>query len=242
MKTLGSLTEHLSALLDAEVPTCLWFSGGRDSRLLLEALLLDGRHFGLLRFDDGWTREQRDSVSAVIMKHELQAFSYPALEHLLTRDEKDISLVSAYVVDGNGSTALLVRDLVDDPKRCAFDVKLERSTLRRAPIAWKQHIWGTRFEDRHWLGQDKPLAAASWSIGSAEFFAPLWDWTAEDVDSALAGLGIETEAFAGDIASCHACLSADDKVFCPKEGREIKPAVWDPAANTDTVRSMLQTV
>lgn len=239
MPDIGSLKEELATILDREQPTCLWFSGGSDSRLLLELLIEDGRDFGLLRFDDGWTREQSKAVDEVIIAKNLPVFSYPAIEHVLASEAGEISMVSLYVVDGGGNSAMLVRDVVDNPDRCAFDVKLETAKGLRAPVEWKQHIWGTRSEDRHWLGTDEPLAAREWTIGSKAFSAPLWEWTAEDVRAALETLGIETTGpDTGDIGCCVNCLKeATGRVFCPKAGEEIDAVTWDGAGNTELIRT-----
>ena len=247
MTQLGSLKAHIRDLFEQDKLLCLWFSGGADSLLLLHVMLEVQKPFGVLRFDDGWDKEQKAAVDAIIIATGLQVFSYPASAHVLVADETgDIGLVSQYAVDGNCDTAMLVRDLVDDPNRCAIDIRLETAKegpQTPAPIEWDLHIWGTRGDDKHWLNGEQPIlrGETSWKVGNKEFTAPLADWTREEVLEALKSYGAEPlKVDTGNVNCCHNCLKSKGKVFCPKTGGEIDAVDWDGAENTRKVREHLR--
>jgi 3'-phosphoadenosine 5'-phosphosulfate sulfotransferase (PAPS reductase)/FAD synthetase len=230
---LRSLKSSIDDLISGWQTICLWFSGGNDSRLLLEVMLETKKPFGILRFDDGWNREQRKQVDAIILKHNLQVFSYPPIENLLVGNDTELSLASRYAVNGFGQATTIIRDLVDDPKRCAFDLMLETPKQLSAPTEFAAHIRGTRKEDRHWIGGNEPLLKGEdWYVGEKYFVAPLWDWTAEDVAEALKIYEIDAGGNdLGDIYACTNCLRSEGQVFCPKEDKEIDGVKWDRKAN-----------
>lgn len=219
---------------------CLWFSGGSDSRLLLELMLITGKPFGILLFQDGWTREQKRKTDEIIIKHNLMTFSYPAIENLLVTEDGEISLVSAYAIDSCGNSFAVIRDLVDEPKRCLFDVKLDLPQMLAAPTAFNTHIIGTRSEDRHWIFGEKELGRGEdWLIGETAFTAPLWSWTKGDVRQCLGDLGIDDDGVdTGNVACCSNCLTQESP-FCPKVDRTIEPHGWNPMDNLRMVRSWL---
>lgn len=210
--------------------------------LLLHVLLELNKPFGILRFDDGWNAAQRKAVDAVIREKNLQVFSYPALSHLLVGNDAEMSLASLYAVDFEGNGTLMIRDMVHDPTRCAFDLMLERPTQTSAPIEWNTHIWGTRAEDRHWiLGEDPVMPSEEWFVGEKRFVMPLAEWSREDVTEALKSYGIkELDANTGDIYCCHNCLKATGKVFCPKKSEDIDALNWDKQGNLALIQSMLR--
>ena len=226
---------------------CLWFSGGSDSLLLLHVLLEAKRPFGILRFEDGWNKEQRAAVDAVIIANNLQVFSYPARSHVLC-DEGEMAMVSQYAIDGFGNTAMLGRDLVDDPKRCAFDIKIETAKQPTAPVEFDLHIWGTRGDDKHWIFGEEPIlhGESGWKVGDKDFIAPLAEFSRQEVIHGLREYGVvykkpsENED-TGNVAACTRCLRSSEtgKVLCPKSGEVIPTVEWDGAANTLAVRSLL---
>jgi len=219
---------------------CLWFSGGSDSMLLLLVMLEFEKPFGILKFEDGWSKEQRRAVDAVVMKHNLQAFSYPATDHLLAGNAKELSLASLYAVDGSGHKAMLVRDLVDDPNRCAVDLKLEKPKQRVAPIEYAVHVWGSWKDDRHWIRGEMPLAEPIWFVGNHTFIAPLYEWTREDVSRELKSRNVEPIGIdTGNITACHNCLKGEKQVFCPKTGDLIDSVIWDRKGNLTHIERFL---
>ncbi len=245
MKKLATLRRRIAAIFENEkTPLCLWFSGGSDSRLLLEVMLEHKQPFGILRFEDGLDREQKLQIDTVIMRHNLQVFSYPAVSHALVGENGEMAMVSQYAIDLPGKTALLARDLVEDTTRCAFDIKLEIAQTRSAPIVFETHVWGSRNSDTHWITEFKPVIKDErWKHGDKQFIAPLYDWTAGEVMQGLLEFpevmrGRDT----GDIACCSRCLQEQDTklVFCPKAGKEIPVVDWDRKENLIFLRRTLQ--
>lgn len=238
MSDIGSLRSEIAAVFESTESRCLWWSGGSDSTLLLEIMLEQEKPFGILTFDAGWTKEQRRAINAVILERNLQVFRYPAVSNMLVAEGEEIGLVSQYAVNGFGDAAMLVRDLVHDDTRCAFDIVLEPARQKAAPVEFETHIWGLRRDDRHWA-VPKMLDASERFIGGKRFLFPLADWTAAEVRAALNdeyGIDLSERPELGDINSCSRCLTTTDRVLCPKMGDEIQGVNWSPAGNLRLVR------
>lgn len=232
MKLVRSLKSSLERAAAAEKSVALWFSGGKDSLLLLNVLLEIGRPFSVLRFDHGWTPEQKRQCDQLLIGRDVQIFSYPPREVFMIGRGDEISLVASYAVDAIGNCGFLLRDVVDDPGRCAFDVKLPLRQPPAAPILFDLHITGLKRSDSHYSTEDHEiLKEQNWAIGKARFFAPLADWTDEDVLRGLKKYGDQpTKADTGDIRACTNCLKAE-RAFCPKVGEEIDGVEWDKEGN-----------
>jgi hypothetical protein len=86
--------------------------------------------FGILQFTEGWSREQHRQADEAILMHDLQVFSHPAIASSLVAEGENIGLVSQYAINGGGESVMLIRDLVDDAKRCAYDVDLTPARSR----------------------------------------------------------------------------------------------------------------
>lgn len=210
--------------------------------LLLELMLKTGKPFGIFMFDHGWTREQKKVVDAIVVHHNLQTYSYPAVENLLVTESGEVSLVSAYAIDCFGNTAAIIRDIVDEPERCVFDAVLPKPQMLVAPTEFDTHIWGTRSDDRHWIFGELPLSRGnSWQVGEKVFLAPLWDWTREEVSQQLEEFGeidgYESEKVS-DLHYCTNCLT-EERPFCPKADKEIEPHKWDSERNLQIIREWL---
>ena len=246
MLKLSSLKKTVKQLFDESPSLCLWLSGGSDSLLLLHVMLDVKKPFGILRFEEGWNRNQQKAVDAITLKHDLQCFTYPAVSNMLVGDGEQISLMSFYAVDGYGGQAMLVKDLVHDAKRCAFDINLESAKQKAAPIEYDLHIWGTRSDDRHWIDEGRPLLKTTeWSIGKQRFTAPLAKWHRAEVIEALKIYGVAwqmplDEMDGGNIMTCFNCLQTTEKTFCPKIGGDINGVKWDGQGNLKTIRKLLE--
>lgn len=226
-------------MLSGDRTVCLWYSGGSDSRLLLEVMIETGEPFGILRFEDGWSSGEKRYVDKTIVSKRLQAMSYPALRHSLVGEGSEVSLVSAYSIDLYGRPHLIVRDLVHDERRCAIDLMLPNPKMQAAPTEFDIHVVGTRSDDRHWILGDHPLGSAEWQNGAKQFIAPLWDWSREDILIGLESFGVELEPIdTGNIECCFNCLK-DSRAYCPKVKEEISGVDWDPAKNLENVRQVL---
>lgn len=240
-RKLEALKSELKELLDNYKNRCLWFSGGSDSRLLLEIMLTLDKNFGILSFDNGWSREQKNLVDAVIMQHDLMVFSYPPTSYLLIGENENISLVANYAVDSLRRTVPVIRDVVDG-KACAFDLRLEKAYVPFAPAEWDVHIGGSRFDDSHYA-VEKILNEKCWRIGVKKFFEPLAEWTKPEVLEALKMLGVNYEVppehlDTGNISACVSCFKAS-KAFCPKVQKEIDGVEWDMQGNLKIFKNSL---
>lgn len=237
MEKLDGLTTYLEGLFTDGMP-CLWLSGGKDSRLLLEVMLKFDKPFGILRFSEGLDREQMKALDAIILEKNLQVFTYPPLTNLLIGENGELSLFSQIAVDGYGATTSIIKDIVPGT-RCAFDIHFTNASNRFAPIEFDHHIWGSRADDGHWLCGDTPLTDKCWQVGTKTFHAPLYEWTAEEVAETLQtafDVAID-ERITGDIKACVACLASNaDKVFCLKDNKFIPTVKWDMKGNTQKAR------
>lgn len=241
MADLRSLTQSIDEVLSRKGTKCLWFSGGSDSRLLLEVMLKAGKPFGILTFRDGWTREQKKVVDQVIIDKNLEALTYPPLTSVLTAENDELSLVSGYAI-GDGQVMPIIRDLVHNDARCLVeDVRIELPKMLAAPVEFDTHIFGTRKDDKHWLFGDRDLSnGAEFSRWTKTFVNPLWNWTKDEVTECLrSDFGLEpTETDTGNIEACSLCLT-ETRPFCPKVQKEIEPYAWQPAENLQIARRWL---
>lgn len=244
MSKLANLEQQISALCAPEGSNvCLWFSGGSDSRLLLEVLLSEKVPFSILRFDDGWSREQKRSVDDLILKYNLRVYSYPPISGiLLGNGEGDLTLACHYSVGARGENTAIFRDIVPGDK-CAFDIQINLSDRVSPPVVFDTHLVGTKQGETHWIADGRTLATQKrWFIGGAKFVAPLFDWDNESVLKALKDMKVDYEAPAteqedlGNLSCCARCLTSDIDVLCPKIQAVIPPYEWNPAASLQEYR------
>lgn len=248
MSKLGRLEQFLCEL-DAATDGnfALWLSGGKDSLLLMHTLLGQGIRFGALRFDAGWTREQKAVVNDLIARYPLQVYSYPPVSATLFgsgRSTDPISVVTSYLVGKRGERFGVLQDIVpgpeDSPVRCSLELELApngASSRMTAPAVFKTHLLGSKSRDSHYaLAGLPPVPGKSWKIGRVRFAAPLFDWTDDEVLEALDDLGHAYEApketiDTGNIPACSNCLKTRGDIYCPKLGATIPGVDWDPAKN-----------
>lgn len=233
MSKLTRLKRYLSKI---DAP-CLWFSGGKDSSLLLYIMLEMGKTFSILRFDEGQTREQKQAVDAVILKHNLRVYAYdPQWATMVSNDDGELALISGYAVGKQGETMSLVRDIVDGD-RCSFDIPMPVAKGSYTPIYFADHILGTKSGESHWTMAGKPmLTAPQWETGAAIFHAPLYKFTDAEVVRELVRFGIEWKtpdeaSDLGHIPACSNCLHGIGDVMCPKTGNAMGAVNWSGADN-----------
>lgn len=234
MRKLKALKKRLTEELDGRT-AALWLSGGKDSRLLFEVLNDMGARIPLLRFDDGWSAEQKRHFHRSVRHRSQPLYSYGPVAGALIGDERgNISFVSLYPVGPDGASIPLVRHFVGDAG-CAFDVPIEFARRRNAPVRFDVNVVGSKRSDRNYLYGSKPLVAAErWEMGGSTFLAPLYGWTDQEVLMGLKHYGIdwvdpEESLNTGNIAACTRCLSArpGTQVQCPKTGKKIAAVDWD---------------
>jgi 3'-phosphoadenosine 5'-phosphosulfate sulfotransferase (PAPS reductase)/FAD synthetase len=226
------MEEVRKQIIEAE-DACLWLSGGKDSRLLLEIAMRVRPDLPILRFETGWSREQREIVDALTLKHDLTVYTYFPTTAALVGDGKGIALAAHYAINRRGTVFPLLSDIVPG-KKCSFDLEITLSEQFWPPVFFKTHIIGSKRNETHFAlaGRDA-IPGVSWQDGDAMFLAPLYEWTDSDVLAALTGLGIDykepsEELDTGNIACCTACLKEEGEVWCPKEEKTISATGWSP--------------
>lgn len=216
---------------------CLWLSGGKDSRLLLVIILQEKLLCGFLSFREGWTTEQNKIVNDLIKQHNLAVYSYPPEASILFGENDDLTVASVYAVGSRpGETTAILRDIVPGDA-CAAEIMIKHNEERGALILFDTHIWGSKKSDRHYVfGEGAIMTDAHWNIGTRKFFAPLYNWTDAEVLEALGLMGAEyaepsEQQNTGNLPCCSRCLTAKDKVMCPKTKTEIPAIQWSPTEN-----------
>ena len=216
--------------------TVLWFSGGKDSRLLLELMLAQKLPFSILCFDDGWTRDQRRVVDDVIKRHNLRVYSYLPQSVYLFGAGGELTVAAHYAVGNRGETIPVLRDFVHQEKACGLEkFQANVATSANTPVFFANHILGSKRREKHYaFGGRDTVTNAEFEVGGARFFCPLYFWNNADVSAALGKLGIKNAQTSaaldtGNIPACHSCLLGE--AFCPKEQKTIPAVEWDAAQN-----------
>lgn len=245
MKKITDLAKRLREICTAE-PTVLWLSGGKDSLLLLLTLRLEKLEFSVLRFDDGWTKEQHQMFDNLIRRYHLRVYSYPPQRGVMLRHGRQVSNALLYAVGNEGEQVVLIRDFVDgEPFRCALEMNIEMAQNPAPAIYFKNHICGMKKGELGTvLGRDGVRADIT-PVGDAILYAPLYDWSNADVKEALELLGepwsdppetLDT----GNLVACTECLKGTDKVWCPKQKEKIGSFEWDPTDNLNWLSEVIK--
>lgn len=210
----------------------LFWSGGMDSTLLL-AMLRESSpvEFSIVQFREYWTREQAKRVDARIRDWNLKVFSYPAKRVSFIGNDDEISAVFEVTV-GN-DVMPVVADLIEGD-RCILT--LAEMTMPTAPFQFDIAVVGSRKDDSHWSLNSSPVPAEKWEQNGMKFYAPLYEWSREDVKRELRTRGLDdTEADeqsdTGNISLCDRCVKGTGEVFCPRENKFIPSVAWDRKAN-----------
>ncbi len=199
----------------------LW-SGGVTSTLILSMLRDQSIDFDIVQQRDFWSKEQTQQADKFIKEWKLKVFSYPSPNISLIGQGEQVSTVFEYDMP-------IVRDVVEG-SRCIAE--LEGQRMASPPIDWDLVIVGNR---RRHYGFEQPQAR-EWQIGKRVFWAPLADWSAEDILREVHARNIEVEDLADEIALCTKCLNGV-KTFCPKDQQIIEPAPFDREFNLLTFKS-----
>lgn len=218
-------------------PCGLLWSGGLDSTLLLLAALRAQRSFTICQFRAFMTPEQLKRTDALIAETGITVYSYPFANRYLVGEGENIAVIFEYAV---GDTVIPnIRDAIGGDI-CVADIA--DASMTDSPLSTvRDWIVGTRGDDRHYAVPGAMIPSQEWTSGGTRFYAPLHDWTRDEVVGALAGLGHGTDGVSeaedtGNIAMCTVCLNGTGKVFCPKEKAEIDAVVWNRELNTQLFR------
>ena len=216
----------------------LWFSGGLDSTLLLSLLReYSPVEFSIITFRQFWTKEQAKRVDDLIRDWNLKVYSYPASRVSFIGQDDEISAVFEIAV-GDG-VAPIVTDLIEGDRCIASLVETQMHT---APFQFDINIVGSRKDDVHYsLKQVVP--AERWQQNGTEFYAPLFDWSRQDVKQELRARGLDdSEASdaenSGNLSVCHNCVKGLGKVYCPKADAEIDSVIWDRSVNLSNFQQL----
>lgn len=212
-------------ILSAAKNPVLWYSGGTDSTLLLNALLGTGIPFDIVQIRNLWTKEQK--LDSLIIKRNLKVFSFdPSAVYFIGDDETSVVFEYAF----SGGELPLIIDL-GDGRSCGLDA-LSKIGRGRIPVNWDLHIVGSRRDDTHYALKNL-VPSEVWKAGGTTFYAPLYHWTREQVLARQPEITADT----GVANHCFNCVKNCGLTFCPKEGKEILAVNWDRAAMTQSFRN-----
>jgi len=215
----------------------LWYSGGLDSTLLLAILRDSERYFDIYQQGrECWTKEQKQKSDALIKQWNLKVYSHPPQAVSFIGEGEHISVVTEYGV--GGVTYPLVADVIKGTQ-CIAD--LATFQLEQEIIAHDLHIVGSRKDDTHWSINKPPIPGEWWNMGTATFYAPLYDWTRDEVKAALRERGLDDseatdEQDTGSLQFCRNCLRETGKAWCPAENKYIDGMGQHLAANLHSFR------
>ena len=244
MRKLEILRKALKPRL-TDKTACLWFSGGKDSRLLLEMILQEGIKIPVLRFDDGWTLEQKKMLHTAVKNRHLPLYSYrPTAGMMMGDDDGNLAYAAMYPVSAAGLAIPIVRDIIPG-ERCAFDIQFDFSGRSTPPVRFALNVVGSKKRDVHFtFGETGHVPGESWYIGETEFYAPLYGWTDREVLQGLRELDVDyvppsDEEDTGNIPACTKCLTATEPVLCPKVETMIDPYPGDLKGNLKRFREFM---
>lgn len=229
---LSSLKDDLAKTIAGKT-TCLYFSGGSDSLLLLHVLLDMKANFSIMTFDATFSPEQKKLIDDVVYEQGLRVFSYKPANAYFIGDGEKLAFVEEYgFLDG--TLIPFVRDCTGGTK-CSFDVMVE--TRPDVPIGFEVNIFGTRKTDRHWSWGSAALQSRK-RLEHGIVWAPLWAFSRADVIAGLKEYGVKKpKVDTGSYQHCTACLEGKGEIFCPKTQQIIDPVDWKPTVMLDAFRT-----
>lgn len=205
-------------LLEAKNP-CIFFSGGQDSRELLN-WALPIRKTPIVAFSQNFTKEQWAPVERTILENNLEAYTYPPAHSMLIPNGKELARVDVYNL--SGALFPVLRDVVHS-NRCGLE--LDAKKLDLIPFDFDTVFIGTR-EGDYSEATGQPLKTDVLDMGPFKLVAPLF-YQAKEVEAD----GRTDEMNEGNLVCCANCLRSGttEPVYCPKDKREIDGFAWDQA-------------
>lgn len=196
----------------------IFFSGGIDSLVLLH----QAKHLPVITFAQDWTKEQLEKLENLIAEWNLTLYMYPPNKRYFVPNGENLSLIDEYGFENQ--IIPVIRDL-EDGQRCSLE--LDEQRYESFGLGWNTVLTGILKDDVHPVA-GKMVEKAVTEINGITFIAPLFDWSKEDVlryakEHDLLKFVVEGT---GDLKACSRCLTGKDKVFCPKENREIPVVKW----------------
>jgi diphthamide synthase (EF-2-diphthine--ammonia ligase) len=214
VRVLNRLQQDLEVLCKEK--SFLWWSGGKDSTLLLLLMLEMKLTFHIAVSRQHLTKEQSAFMDAIILKHELIVHQLPPTNTVMFGNGKDKAI--AFQFHSASFYFFLIKDLLHG-KECIFDkqIKIAKTITPKVDDTF---IFGTKAVDNHW--SDLKTLQTQHKIAT-----PLWKWSDEDVINELERFEVEIPTGngtdTGNLFACTNCLNAEQKTcFCPKEQKRIK--------------------
>jgi len=227
---MSNIVTSITKRIQGKRPALLW-SGGLDSTLIL-AMLREQEYVCdiVQQGREWWTKEQKKWVDKLIHKWNLKVFSYPPIQSYLIGQDSDISIVSEYAV-GRGRIPIITDVVQGD--NCLADIAGQH--LYQSPILWDMFLVGSRKDDTHWA-KETVVPNETWQIADVEFYAPLYNYTRQDVIDGLKERGLDAtevpdELNTGNYLGCTNCLKGTEDVWCPKDSRMIPVIQWNAGEN-----------
>jgi 3'-phosphoadenosine 5'-phosphosulfate sulfotransferase (PAPS reductase)/FAD synthetase len=220
----------IEAWLEKSNKPCVFFSGGKDSLIVLDKVHTLKPDIDVFVFKQDMHSEQWKIIETVIRLWDLQVITFPPSHTYFIPNGDEVSRVDEYSL--NGFPLPVIRDFTDGP-HCAFEID-----QRRLPIFPFEHdvvFVGAKSRDKSFI-VNQPFKREVTSIGPITFVAPLFNWSDEQVEEAAKNLPYSKEWYiggderfdTGNVVACTNCLKATkNDVYCLKEKGKIHPYDWD---------------
>lgn len=221
------------ALMNHKSPVLFW-SGGRDSSLLLFLILGILPSIPVIQFRTDWRKEQKVYSDDLIAEKDLSVISFQPVDRSVLPSGENFVLVDDYLI--NGERFPVIRDIVHSDDFCTLDYS--KKTTNDFPFVYDLAIVGWKKSDKQEVLGETVLPR-NIRVGTTDFFAPLFDYTDEEVQAMCDELKIKLSGFyadgderkdTGNFVGCCNCFKDEEKVFCPKEQKEIHSHKWNKEA------------
>lgn len=214
-------------LAQSSRPVVFW-SGGKDSQLLLHLAREQKPEIDVLWFRDGIPKFQAEFIRS----NDLTVYSYAPMDQYYLPDGDGLSLVREYSINGTPFPVISDVGYSDD---CGLELSIERTPF--FPFPWDTCLIGWKATDGHSITGLNPFPEDGTVVGGTRFYGPLRHMTDEQVLSELARLGLPFDDDNDTIRKCTNCLCrAESDVYCPKLGQRVPPIVWDSASSLAAFR------
>lgn len=222
--------ERIKELLAMAQNPAVMCSFGKDSLLLLYLAREVKPDISIVWFKQSVNKESQRFAEWVIAEWDLTVFSYAPSDKYYLPNGEGLTLVDEYSF---GQTSLPVLTDTVEGESCGINLPNVRTPL--FDYQFDVTLVGCKLCDEHSiLGH---YCNDCWELGKTVFYAPLKDWTDDDVLEAIKVLGIPCEEVDDRLRVCTRCLQGTGEVFCPERQAMIPSFQWDKEASLAAFRN-----